>query len=132
MIYEVINPSDCCTFDAPDHEVATLAVFMLGEGHYGGQSDEGPEVPIFLFGGATEWYQKTFGHSFEDGLTKRRADVAVALGSLIYCDASNRKAVVASGGDIHAFNDAKRTSMNNIGKRAEALAEWLGNQSMET
>lgn len=124
-VYEIINPSDCCTFEAPTHEVATLVVFILGEGQYGGQSDTGDEVPIFLFGGAAEWYAKTFGRDFQDGLAALRSELVTALRSLIYCDVRTRLAVLAAGGDLAKSNDTKRTSLNDIGGRAVYYADKM-------
>lgn len=124
-IYEIINPSDCCTFEAPTHEVATLVVFILGEGQYGGRSATCDEVPIFIFGGAAEWYAKTFGRDFAAGLDAFKPELVTSLRSLIYCDVGTRAAILAAGGDLAKFNDSKRSSLNNIGGRAVHYADRL-------
>ena len=68
MQYELINPSDPYTFLADNKEIAALTVFCLST-QYGAQSqDETVEIPIFLFGGAKEWYQNEFGRTPDDGL----------------------------------------------------------------
>lgn len=125
MIYEVINPSDCCTFESPSHEVAALVVFLLGHGAYAGSCHDGPEVPIFLLGGAEEWYLETFGRSVSDGLGTLKTETAEALRSLIYASASDRAAILASGGDLAKFNDHKRSSLNDINARARRIAQGL-------
>ena len=61
--YELINPSDPYTFLAKTKESAALAVFLLGT-MYGASpkdDDEEKRIPVFLFGGAEEWYQEEFG-----------------------------------------------------------------------
>lgn len=68
--YELINPSDPYTFLAKTKESAALAVFLLGT-MYGASpkdDDEEKRIPVFLFGGAEEWYQEEFGRSTEEGL----------------------------------------------------------------
>ena len=67
--YELINPSDPYTFLAKTKESAALAVFLLGT-MYGASpkdDDEEKRIPVFLFGGAEEWYQEEFGRSTEEG-----------------------------------------------------------------
>lgn len=32
MIFEIINPSDKCNLEASDHEVASIACCLIGEG----------------------------------------------------------------------------------------------------
>ena len=53
MLYELINPSDPVTFEAPDLKVAALVTIILGQGQYGAQpvDDSAEGVPIMLFFG---------------------------------------------------------------------------------
>lgn len=72
--YKLINPSDPYTFLAKTKEPAALAVFLLGT-MYGASpkdDDEEKRIPVFLFGGAEEWYQEEFCRSTEEGLEKEK------------------------------------------------------------
>ncbi len=69
--WELINPSDQITFTAESHELACIAVGLIGEGKYGATELEGAgaSVPLWLFGGTDQYFQTTFGRkSFEDAL----------------------------------------------------------------
>ncbi len=110
MKFEIINPSDACTMHAPDLEVAAVAVSFLGDGKYpleGLDDAAGQGVPAFLFGGHDEWFSSKFGMSFQDTaehvLNHRNEELATTLDS-----------VTLRG---------TRTSMNDIGGRARALAQ---------
>ena len=37
MFYELVNPSDKITFEAPNYESALLATLMVGKGYYGAE-----------------------------------------------------------------------------------------------
>ena len=58
--YKLINPSDPYTFFAKTKESAALAVFLLGTMYGASPKDDNEEkrIPVFLFGGAEEWYGK--------------------------------------------------------------------------
>jgi len=85
MQYEITNPSDPYTFVADSHEVAALVIFLLGPA-YGATPENGNDnvgVPIFLFGGAHEWYKETFGRDAHEGMEALEAEVAGALDSVM-------------------------------------------------
>ena len=128
--YELINPSDPYTFLAKTKESAALAVFLLGT-MYGASpkdDDEEKRIPVFLFGGAEEWYQEEFGRNTEEGMEKEKKNVADALLS------EDRRRYEAA---LKAITDEEkkkefmkewqdgRTSMNNIGEYAHQLGEKL-------
>lgn len=134
MEYELINPSDPYTFLAPDLEVAALVVFSLGT-MYGAEAKDGKSnVPVFLFGGAKEWYQNEFGKTPDEGLEKRKIEVADALASMMYGNFEERRryqaALSAITDDekkeefIAEWNDG-RSSLNDIGGYAHRLAKKL-------
>lgn len=128
--YEVSNPSDRVTFEAPDDEVATLAVIILGEGAYGATSEDQERVcGIAIFGGIPTNTGGVTEANLATRLEARKLDVAIALESLIYCSISDRAAVKAAGGDLSKWNEAKRSSMTNIGIRAAALAKAMRGQA---
>ena len=137
MQYELDNPSDAYTFKANSREVAALTVFLLGT-QYGATPESGNDddrVPIFIFGGAGEWYEETFGRTADEGIAAHEADVAAALSSFMLGHFEDRRrydaALEAITDDekrrefIEKWQDA-RTSMNNIGSRAHQLAEAIG------
>ena len=52
LLYELVNPSDAYTFEAPDLGIASVALLFLCEWRYGGKpvDDTGQETPFFPFG----------------------------------------------------------------------------------
>jgi hypothetical protein len=117
--FEIINPSDAYTMEAVDLQVAAVACCFLGDGRYGLDAlDEDRNkdggMPIFLLGGHDEWFASKFGLTFEacaENAMKHRADdMANALDSV-------------------ALKSGERTSMNNIGARAKALAKAIRTQA---
>jgi len=111
MKFEIINPSDPYTMDAPDMEVAAVAVSFLGDGKYplkGIGEDVGQDVPPFLFGGHDEWFVAKFGMNFED-----------TAGHVM----NHRNDELAQAFDSVTLQRDNRSSMNDIGGRAKALAQ---------
>lgn len=125
-VYELVNPSDPYTFIAPDDEVAALVAFMLGTG-YGAKLDGDVVVPVFLLGGAEEWYTARFGRSIADGVGALKEQMAESLCSMLYGSAAQRRecedtlSLITDTENRAAFlarwHD-KRSSMNDIGKYA--------------
>ena len=134
MEYELINPSDKYTFIAADYETATLTVFCLGPAYGAKPKDDGEDVPIFLFGGAVEWYKDKFGHTPDDGLDEKGQALADALASMMlggFEDRRRYELALAAIDDpekkarfIDEWQDG-RSSLNNIGGAAHKLAERL-------
>jgi hypothetical protein len=142
MLYEIINPSDPYTIEAQSLDVAAVACLFLGRGQYafdpiGG--DNSPEVPMFMFGGTDEWCLEHFNESFEsvvNRVTKEKAvELAECLESCLIGKAADRETYRAG---MELIDDPKkreqwrekwledrRSSMNNIGARAYAMAEKL-------
>lgn len=118
MQYELINPSDPYTFLAEDRESATLVVFFLGT-MYGAKSQDGQEeVPLFLFGGAKEWYQNEFGRTPDEGLEAKKEAVANALLSFMYGYFEDRRRY-----------DAALNAITEDDKREQFIAEWQDGRS---
>src|SRR3990172_5720522 len=102
MKFEIVNPSDPYTMEAPDMEIAAVAVVLLGEGMYpltGVGEAAGRNVPPFLFGGQDEWFVTQFGVNFEDTADRvmacRREELALAFDSVTL-----QRAEVSSLNDI--------------------------------
>ena len=136
MLYELINPSDQTHFEAPNLLVAALVTFLLGQGQYGAkpEDDEAAEVPIFLFGGADEWWSEHFPDEQMEGAADRHREVLVrSLRSVCYGDLRERRlyddALAAITDEqkraefIESWNDKHRSSLNNIMGRAHKFAE---------
>ena len=113
MRFDLVNPSDPYTFEADDHEIAAVAVCLLGNGKYmadalGDDADKDNHVPAFLFGGHDEWFVSRFGASYEstaERVLKTRCDaLARALESV-------------------TLGREERSSMNNIAGAAQRLAK---------
>ncbi len=116
MKYEIINPSDKAFIETDEFDVAAVACILIGRGQYAFEpdADGAPCVPIFLFGGAEEWFEKNFGGRkisavFDD--VKREK-----LSALVAC---LRSAKLASG----------RSSMNDFTGYAHKLADKLESDS---
>ena len=134
--YELINPSDPYTFLAKTKESAALTVCLLGTMYGASPKDDNEEkrIPLFLFGGAEEWYRKEFGRSTEAGLKAEKQNVADALLSFMYGSFEERRRYDAA---LNAITDEEkkkvfmeewqdgRTSMKNIGEYAHQLGEKL-------
>lgn len=118
MEYELKNPSDPYTFLAADLEVATLTVFSIST-LYGAEAKEGGEsVPIFLFGGAREWYVEQFGRTPDEGMEAKKEELAASLGSMMYGGFEDRRRY-----------EAALTAITDPEKREKFIAEWQDGHS---
>jgi hypothetical protein len=114
MKWEIVNPSDSYTMECDNFKSAAVAITLLGQGAYPLEPIEGTneafEVPLFMFGGANDWFMQEFGESIEDAfddcIKTKLASVIAALRSV----------------DIP---DEKKSSMNDIGKKATQIADHL-------
>lgn len=134
MEYELINPSDPYTFIAKDLETAALVVFLLSTAYGAIPKDGGGEIPIFLFGGATEWYEQEFGRTPDDGAAAKKADIADALESFMFGHFEDRRRYNLA---LNSITDPERkaafieewqdghSSLNDIGTYAHNLAARL-------
>jgi hypothetical protein len=138
MIYELINPSDATTFVAGDLKIAALVTFLVGGGGYSAEpeDDKAAGVPMFLFGGAEEWWNKTFpGEPMGEAVEANREEVVIALRSVCYGNATSRRlydrAMAAITDEekrvafVAEWNDANRSSLNNIMGRAHSIADGI-------
>jgi len=137
-LYEIINPSDPYTFEAPDRETATLVIFLLST-KFAAKciSDPGDEedVPMFLLGGATEWWNAHFDPDIQARLKLRAKDVSDALRSTLYGGETDRETFHKLAGGIPKgpalsqmhlkWNDEHRSSLNDISAAAFANADAL-------
>lgn len=140
MLYEIINPSDACCFEAPSLEVATLFVLLVSEGKYGAcpekEEDGHKEVPLLFLGGLDEWWEREVGTAeFSEVLKDKRAEVIASLESTFYGTFkdyySYKKALELIDSEdnrkkyIEHWSDLRRTSVNNIVGYAHSLAERM-------
>ena len=138
MICEIINPSDTYTIKSDDVESMQLATLILGGGKYGLCDADGETImPVLLFG-AKEWIEEQFGVR-EDNLAnyieERSPQIADCLDSVLIGSFSSRDVIehvlskVPDEKDreeiLTKHHDTKRTSMNDIGARAKAMAKSL-------
>jgi hypothetical protein len=126
-LFEIINPSDEATFEAPDERIAVLATVLLGEGRYGVRGADGDVVmPPILFG----WPDGAkFGGvglgDVNDAVDSNLIAIAEALESIALVSLRDRRALLASGADLSRWNEEKRTSLNDFAKYARNLASRL-------
>lgn len=138
MLFEITNPSDPYTMEAPDLEIAACAVCLLGSGQYGLNElggDKTGNMPVFLLNDHDAWFTKQFGKDFGATLNAvlmtRRHALAAALASIRIGSAAMRRKFDADlaklGSDdeaamfLTAFHDKHRTSLNDIGRHAWAM-----------
>jgi hypothetical protein len=133
MLFDLINPSDHYTFKAESLECAALATTILGSGQYGAEQLDGDAaVPIFM---TEQWFRENFGRSTQDSLDLYRGE---RLQELIACFDSvligNRDEyertlplIAADKRDEWTayWHDQRRSSMNDIGRRAKRIAKAL-------
>lgn len=101
MRYEIINPSDKCYIYSDDVRLAKIACALLGNGLYG-LKDETGETVLFPF----EPVDVATGLVGKDELSKFIDDNIKELAKV-----------------FRSFKyDGERTSLNNIGARAEGFA----------
>lgn len=141
MIYEIINPSDKYTIECEDFKTACVATLILGEGHWGLESVDAKgvyhkEMPLFIFGGHDKWLTEQFGQTFGELLESIGMNaIGEALDSVLIGDVKDRQAYNDGLALIddplkreewrNRWHDQRRTSMNDIGARAYALAERM-------
>lgn len=135
MIYELLNPSDMVTFEASDKLVAVSVCVLLGAGRFGldAETDVAQDgFPLLIFANDEQTNAAMRDAGFERGsesvipfVDAHLTEIADAFDSFWYCDLAERKAIMAAiGTDPNArvrYNEAKRSSVNNIGA---AAAEW--------
>lgn len=136
MIYDIANPSDAYTMKTDDEEAAVLACMFLGEGQYALTDERGEQVcPFFMFGGDPDTFMlKKYGRTLKAAIDAKRAEFADALDSVLIGSMEDRKdyeeaIALMTPENAATFeasrHDKRRTSMNNIGRRAKALAKHL-------
>lgn len=95
MLFNVVNPHDPYTMEAPDFMSAAVAICLVGEGSYGlAQIDaiEGEQpkiVPVFRFTDPEPWFIEHFNKNFGDTLTlassaEHMPNLIKALDSVVY------------------------------------------------
>jgi hypothetical protein len=66
MLYQINTPEKAHTFEASSFTAACVVATLLGGGFYSLWHDGKQVMPVFMFGGAEKWYQRTFGKNFQD------------------------------------------------------------------
>lgn len=100
MRYEIINPSDKCYIHADDVRLAQIAGVYLGDGMYG-LEDENGKMVLHIFSGLEALEMDA--NECRAFLRSHWEDLAKVFESFEYA--------------------GERTSMNNIGAKAEKLAK---------
>lgn len=146
MIYEIINPSDACTIEAQDTVLASIAIIVLGNGQYGLYDEDGRTVlGIFALSKPEKLIEWLRDNGVEDTkmdefYAKNGEEIATILESVVYGDASDRKAIVALTESmtkpdrlkaLAKYNDSKRSSMNDIRSAAFELAKGFRKKAQE-
>lgn len=141
MLFEIINPSDPYTIEAPNMKIAAAACVLLGNGAYAFKPLEGEgavEVPMFFLGGHDEWFNENFGQNTEavcgDVVDNFKAQLAACLDSITYGSATDRReferltehSEPAERQKLRIERNRNRAgSLNDIAGRAHAYARNL-------
>jgi hypothetical protein len=142
-LYEIINPSDPYTIEAPSLDVAFVACLFLGTGQYAFKplDEDGEEIPLFIFGGMEAWCAEHLEEGFEAVVTRvttepaKRKELADCFDSCLIGRREDRNAYRAGLELIDdpakreqwrdRWHDDRRSSLNNIGARAFEMASKL-------
>ena len=109
MEHEIINPSDPYRMTADRLDTAAVAICLLGDGKYAAKPrSDGEEVPMFLFTSPDPWFVERFGMNYADTANK-----------II----KHRNEELAAVFDSVTLERTERSSLNDIGGRAKALAQ---------
>ena len=134
---KIVNPSDLCHIDGSDILAACAAVVLLGRGRYAlRDGDDNSVVPMFMFGGLDEWWaEHSQDRSFNEYMAEEPASVAKALRSVAYGSAKECEEQMSALNSITCPNerqqfidenaDKRRTSLNEIVRRAREIAERI-------
>ncbi|EXB91062.1 MULTISPECIES: hypothetical protein [Acinetobacter calcoaceticus/baumannii complex] len=140
MIFELINLSDKCTFEASNLKIAAIVTCVLGNGQYSAKGIQHDlDVPFFLFGGHEEWFVSKFGTNFEETLIQVRdaekQDLVDSFNSVLLGSYIDRTAYFKAYNLIkdpaeqnkwrRQWLDERRSSFNNICERAWNYAEQM-------
>lgn len=149
--FEIINPSDYLTIQAEDPVAAAVPILVIGGGRLGLRNLATDEtvLPVMLFGGLDDWLAD-HGFANVDALWAWTAehwrDVVAAMESVVVGDGDSRKLLEVEleriEGDAAkrehriAFNDARRSSLNDIAgllmQNAERYREFYGAKEAES
>jgi len=131
-IYELINPSDPYSFEAPNLKIAAAAVVMLSPA-FGARrcGDDVEECTPILFG----WEDWLSEHGIDESwVAQHRAEIADALDSFLIGDYTRRQDVVDMLDMLSPDKreewrarrqDRHRSSLNQIGKTAYEYARRI-------
>lgn len=141
-LYKIINPSDLYTFKAPDFKSACVAMCILGSGNYGIKeidNNKGDSMPPFVLVDVDEWFKQTFGKDFRETYPEvSKSVLADIMESVLIGNAEDRKifgnAILIIPEDERkkwkeVYHDRRRSSMNDIGRRAQTWAKSLREQA---
>lgn len=101
--YEIINPSDECYIYSDDVRFSQIACYYLGNGFYGLKSESG-ELVLPIFKPITDVLNMN-EIEFKQFIHDNKKELIKVFRSFEYAD--------------------ERTSLNNIGEKAEKIAEML-------
>jgi hypothetical protein len=66
MLYQINTPEKAYTFEASSFTAACVMTTLLGGGFYSLWQDGKQVMPVFMFGGAEEWFRRVFDKNFTD------------------------------------------------------------------
>lgn len=145
--YEIINPSDPYTLEWENFKIACVSVMLVGNGKYALEplTKGGRKMPPFIFGGAKEWFKEEFSEEFDSVVELNKQDISDCLRNIVIGDEWDREIynetmfhyldwgwnMEMSGKQLQwrrMWHEKKCSSINNIGMRADRIADELEQQ----
>jgi len=132
MVLEIVNFSDACTIAGDDPAAMAAATLLLGQGMYGLSGEL--EMPPFILGGGPEWFADRFGQEIGEYVSANEDAIAAVLDTFMYGHEGARQELSeeillmpedAREAYKRRWMDRRRSSMNNIGRHAAAIAQGL-------
>ena len=120
-VYELINPSDEWTFEAPSNLIAWMVSFLVGSGQTPARRGNW-EASFYMFGGnPVEDFEAQFKEPFVGAPERHANEIIVSLRSFMI--KREESPTPLSGKALEERNDKHRTSINDHGAEANRIAK---------
>ena len=85
MVYNLLNIGTEYTMESQKEDIATAAVFLLGEGKIAAKAENGFFIPLTKLTGTTgvEWFQKKFNKNLKEFIILNNIEIADTLTTII-------------------------------------------------
>jgi len=124
MIYELINPSDDWSFEAPSDKIAFLVSLIVGEGQTPASRD-GWQGGMYILGlgDPNKDFQEQFNEQLEGAFTRHKTEIVESLKSFVIKRKEAPTGMTLN--ELRTWNDKHRSSLNDWGGYAHELADRI-------